>query len=301
MEIFITGVSGFVGRHLARGLLAAGHRVTGVGRRARPEEVHPDLTYLAADTTGRGGWQEAVARADAVINLAGCTIARRWNRRYKQQIYQSRIETTRNVTAAMAGSSGQVLLSASAIGFYGHAGDTVLTESSPAGDDFLARLAIDWEAATRTGVSEAARVVQMRFGVVLGPDGGAVAQMVPVFRRGLGGPIGSGRQWFSWIHIDDLVAAVIFLFQHPGVDGPVNFTAPQPVRQGELARRLGRHMGRPAWVPTPAPILRLALGELAETLLTSQRVVPERLLNLGFAFRYPDIDSAVEAFPELKR
>ena len=301
MEIFITGVSGFVGRHLARELLAAGHRVTGAGRRVRSEEAHPNFTYLAADTTDQGVWQSAVARADAVINLAGCTIARRWTRRYKQQIYHSRIETTRNVMAAMAGSPCQVLLSASAIGFYGHAGEAVLTESSPAGDDFLARLAIDWETAARADVPKAARVVQMRFGVVLGQDGGAVAQMVPVFRRGLGGPIGSGQQWFSWIHIDDLVAAVIFLFQQPDVDGPVNFTAPQPVRQGELARRLGRHMGRPAWVSTPAPILRLALGELAETLLASQRVVPERLLNLGFTFRYPDIESAVEAFSELKR
>jgi uncharacterized protein (TIGR01777 family) len=295
MKIFITGISGFVGRHLARALLAAGHRVAGTGRRPLNSLEHPHLDYLSADTTRSGDWQKAVSQADVVINLAGATIARRWTASYKKTLYTSRIETTRHLASAMRGRGGQTLLSASAIGYYGNAGDTELTETAPAGSDFLARLSVDWEEAARTAAAgQDTRVCLMRFGVVLGSDGGALAQMLPAFRRGLGGSLGTGRQWFSWIHIKDLIDAILFLIDEAEIEGPVNLTAPEPVRQRDMARTLGRHLGRPALLPAPASMLRLVLGELTDSLLASQRVVPQRLLEAGFVHRWPTIDGALE-------
>ena len=296
MKIFVTGISGFVGRHLARALLAAGHQVTGTGRRERPEgPAHSGFSYLAVDTTRSGDWQEAVALADIVVNLSGATIARRWTRKHKQALYASRIDTTRHLVSAMNPKGRQVLLSASAIGYYGDGGEAKLTEASGAGDDFLARLAQDWETEAMAAAKGGVRVCCMRFGVVLGPDGGALAQMRPAFRRGLGGPLGTGRQWFSWIHIQDLIDAILFLLDAPELQGPVNLTASEPVRQKDLARALGRRLGRPARMPTPASVLRLAFGEMAGTLLASQRVVPRRLEDAGFVFRYPTIEKALEA------
>ncbi len=296
MKIFVTGISGFVGSHLARALLAAGHQVTGTGRRERPEgPAHPGLCYLAVDTTRCGDWQEAVALADVVVNLSGATIARRWTRKYKQALYTSRINTTRHLVSAMNPKGQPVLLSASAIGYYGDGGEAELTEASGAGDDFLAHLARDWEEAALAATARGVRVCCGRFGVVLGPDGGALAQMIPAFRRGLGGPLGTGRQWFSWIHIRDLIDAMLFLINAPEFQGPVNLAAPEPVRQQDLARALGQRLGRPARLPTPASVLRLALGEMAGTLLASQRVVPRRLEDAGFVFRYPTIEKALEA------
>ena len=295
MNIFVTGVSGFVGRHLARALLAAGHHVVGTGQRRRVDGLaHADFSYLPADTTRSGDWQKAVSRADVVVNLAGATIARRWSTSYKQTLYASRIDTTGRLVEAMTGREGQVLLSASAIGYYGDGGEAELTEAAAAGNDFLARLARDWEAAALTAAQGGARVCCMRFGVVLGSDGGALVQMLPAFRRGLGGPLGTGRQWFSWIHIRDLIAAILFLIDTADLQGAVNLTAPEPVRQKDLARALGRRLGRPTLLPVPAPMLRLAMGELAGTLLASQRVVPRRIASAGFDFHYPHIDQALE-------
>jgi uncharacterized protein (TIGR01777 family) len=293
MNVFITGISGFIGGHLARALTAAGHRVTGIGGRPTAAGLDPaQITYLSADTTRPGDWQDKVAEMDVLVNLAGRSIARRWTPAYKETLCASRIATTRNLVAAMKPGAGQVLLSASAIGFYGDGGEAELTEASPAGEGFLADLAVAWEREAMIAEGLGARVCRMRFGVVLGADGGALAQMLPAFRRGLGGPLGGGRQWFSWIHIDDLVAAILFLMRTE-INGAVNLTAPRPVRQKDLARALGRRLGRPAFVPAPATLLRLALGELADTLLASQRVLPQRLGIENFRFRHPDIDSAL--------
>jgi hypothetical protein len=298
MNVFITGISGFVGRHLATALVASGHRVVGVGGRRTPGGLDGEnIRYIPADTTRPGPWQEEAAQADIIVNLAGRTIARRWTRSYKKELYDSRIETTRHLAAALRPDGGQVLLSTSATGFYGDGGEGVLTEKSPVGTGFLAELSHDWEQAARTAEDRSARVCCMRFGVVLGADGGALVEMLRAFRRGLGGPLGSGRQWFSWIHIQDLVEAILFLMT-ADLTGPVNLVAPEPVRQMDLARALGRHLGKPAFIPAPSPLLRLALGEMASALLASQRVVPHRLTAASFNFRYPDIDSALTALLE---
>lgn len=295
MKVFITGISGFVGRHLAEALTASGHRVSGVGGRPAPAGLDLErITYLSADTTRPGPWQEEAARAEVIVNLAGRTIARRWTRSYKKELRASRIETTRHLVAALHPEGPQTLLNASATGYYGDGGEAVLTEDSPAGTGFLAELAVDWERAAQAAADRGVRVCRMRFGVVLGPDGGALAEMLPAFRRGLGGPMGGGRQWFSWIHIQDLVDAIVFLMT-ADMDGAVNLTAPAPVRQADLARALARRLGKPAFVPAPAPLLRLALGEMASALLASQRVVPRRLTAANFNFRHADMDSALGA------
>jgi hypothetical protein len=188
-----------------------------------------------------------------------------------------------------------VLVSASGVGFYGEGGEEPLTEESPSGDDFLARLSIDWESEALRAAAGGARVALTRLGVVLGPGGGAMAQMLTAFKSFVGGPIGSGRQWFPWIHIDDLAAAVAFIIETPGLSGPINLCAPHPVRNRELARALGKALNRPAVVPTPGFMLRLALGEFAGVLLGSQRALPGKLEAHGFRFHYPDIQSAVTA------
>jgi uncharacterized protein (TIGR01777 family) len=294
LQVFITGGSGYVGTALSRYLLENGHSVTAVGSRPSFDAIRDDgFRYLSADTSQPGDWQTVAAEADAIVNLAGRSIFKRWSRRYKKTIYDSRILTTTHIADALPDDTQAVFISTSAVGYYGNRGDDPLPESAPPGDDFLAEVGIDWEAAADGAAKKGARVVLARFGVVLGAHGGAMAKMLPAFKSGLGGPIGNGKQWFPWIHMTDLVRATAFLMNHPDADGPFNFCAPEPVRQGDFARRLGRHLNRPAVLPAPATVMRLMLGEFAGTLLVSQRVIPERLQQFGFAFRFPDIDSAL--------
>jgi uncharacterized protein (TIGR01777 family) len=293
MKIAITGASGFVGTALARLLLDGGHVVTGLGTSAsHPLQSAAHFTWVRADTTLGGGWLDAVSQADAVVNLAGRTIFKRWSRTYKTQIVDSRILTTRNVVGAMKG-EGKILISTSAVGYYGSRGDQVLTEHSTPGKDFLAQLSVDWEDAALDAEKQGVRVAIMRFGVVLGTGGGALSQMLPVFRRFAGGPLGSGRQWFSWIHMSDLLAAIQFLLDHEHACGPYNFCAPGVVRQKDFARALGAALGRPAVVPAPSLALRLMMGEVAAVLLASQKVRPDRLIADGFSFRFADVESAL--------
>jgi uncharacterized protein (TIGR01777 family) len=293
MKITIAGASGFVGKALTRRLLENGHAVTGLGTsRTHPLQALPHFSWICADTTHPGQWQAAVEGADAVVNLAGRSIFKRWTRAYKTRIADSRLKTTGNIVNAMTGAN-QTLISTSAVGYYGSRGDETLTEDSPPGDDFLARLAIDWEQQAIGGERRGARVAIMRFGVVLGAGGGALARMLPAFRCFAGGPIGSGSQWFAWIHMADLLDAIQFLLDSDHARGPYNFCSPDLVRQRDFARALGRVLGRPALVPVPSPVLRLMLGELAGVLLASQRVQPERLLKDGFSFRYADVDRAL--------
>lgn len=293
MKIAITGASGFVGTALARLLLDGGHSVTGLGTSAsHPLQSAAHFTWINTDTTLDGTWQATVSQADAVVNLAGRTIFKRWSRAYKTQIVDSRILTTRNVVGAMMG-EGKILISTSAVGYYGSRGDRVLTEQSTPGADFLARLSVDWEDAALAAVEKGVRVAIMRFGVVLGTGGGALAQMLPVFRRFAGGPLGSGRQWFSWIHMADLLAGIQFLLDREHARGPYNFCAPGAVRQRDFARALGAALGRPAVTPAPSLALRLLMGEVAGVLLASQKVRPDRLIADGFSFRFADVDSAL--------
>ncbi len=293
MKITITGASGFVGTALTRQLLDGGHVVTGLGTSAsHPLQSAAHFTWICADTTLAGTWQAAVSQADAVVNLAGRTILRRWSRAYKAQIVDSRMLTTRNVVSAMNGED-KILVSTSAVGYYGSRGDQVLDEHSTPGTDFLARLSVDWERAALDAEKRGVRVAIMRFGVVLGAAGGALAQMLPAFRMFAGGPLGNGRQWFSWIHMVDLLAAIQLLLDREHARGPYNFCAPGVVRQKDFARALGAALGRPAVVPAPALALRLIMGEVAGVLLASQKVHPDRLIADGFSFRFADVDSAL--------
>jgi len=294
MKVVVTGGMGFVGRHLSAALPARGDTVVALGRSRQPADFSPPgVRYLQADTTLSGPWQDQLADADAAVNLAGVSIFKRWSPRVKEQIRSSRIETPRRLVEALPDGRAVTLVSASAVGYYGNRGETRISEADGPGDDFLAGIAVDWEAAAREAEQRGARVVLARFGVVLGRGGGAMGQMIPAFRMFCGGPLGSGRQWFPWIHLRDLVAAILFALDQPQMTGAVNFTAPEPVRQAELARALGRALKRPAVLPAPALLMRLALGEFADVLLTSQRVLPRKLLEAGFGFHHPDIPSAL--------
>lgn len=294
MKIAITGGSGFVGTHLARLFIDKGHQVTAVGTRsAHPSIRHDAFTYQSADTTQPGKWQQAIASADTIFNLAGRTIFKRWSHRYKQQIYDSRILTTRNVVDALSADNPPTLVSTSAVGYYGDSGDDLLTEDSSPGTDFLAELAIQWEAEANHAKAKGARVAIARFGIILGRDGGALAKMVPAFNSFMGGPIGSGRQWFPWIHISDHINALNFLATQPTVSGAFNLCAPHPVINKEMAQALGNALGRPAIMAVPGFMLKMTLGEAGGVLLASQRAVPADLLAAGFTFQYATIEAAL--------
>ncbi len=294
MNVLITGGTGFVGNRLCHHLLIEGHSVTAIGRGRRRDEIdHKRYRFLSADTTRPGAWTEAAAEADGVINLAGRSIFTRWTNRAKKAIVDSRLETTRNLVDALPDRWAGVLLSTSAVGYYGDRGDERLTESAAPGEGFLADLGRDWEAEAMRAADKGARVAIMRFGVVLGRCGGALDKMVPAFKMFLGGPLGGGNQWFPWIHIRDLVRAARYLLETPDLSGPFNFTAPEPLRNREFARTLGRVLGRPAVMPAPAVAIRAFLGEFGEVLLSSQRAVPQRLLDAGFSFEFPDAETAL--------
>jgi len=295
MKIFITGGTGFVGSYLSQELASQGHELTILTRRRQPPASSPPHTrYLSGDPTQAGPWMQAVPEHDWVINLAGASIFARWNEATKKAIYDSRVLTTRNLVAALAaGERRQLFCSTSAPGFYGPRGEETLTEDSPPGHDFLATVAQAWEAEALKAQDLGLRVVITRFGVVLGQGGGILAQLTPFFRYFLGGPAGDGSQWFSWIHIQDLARAFLFLPDHPELSGPVNFTSPDPVRNRELAQALGRALHRPSLLPAPAFVMRLVLGELAEAILTGQKIRPQKLLQAGFTFLYPDIHTAL--------
>jgi hypothetical protein len=296
MKILVAGASGFVGTHLCRFLLNANHNVIGLARSEPNNRIaHQNYRFIAADTTRPGPWQERLTEVDAVINLAGRSIFGRWTEAVKSDIRESRIMTTRNVVLGLPQGKAAVLISASGVGYYGSRGDEVLTEEAPAGDDFLARLSIDWEREALAARVKGARVVVTRLGVVLGRGGGAMAQMLPAFKAFVGGPIGDGRQWFPWIHLHDLTAAMLFLIEHRALSGPVNLCAPHPVPNRTLAAAIGKSLNRPAFMRAPAFMIRMALGEFADVLLASQRAVPHKLLENHFTFDYPEIEAAVHA------
>lgn len=294
MKILITGGTGFVGGAVTRRLLEMGHAVTVIGssRQCRLP-AHDQLVYVSADTTRPGDWQQLVPEQEALINLTGRSVFNLWTESYKKAIYDSRILTTRNLVAALPERSEAVLLSTSAAGFYGDGGEVEKLETMGPGNDFLAQVCRDWEGEAHKAAAKGARVVLMRFGVVLGKGGGAMATMKLPFQFGLGGPIGSGKQWFPWIHLEDLVSAIVFLLSAEECRGPFNFTAPQPVRQKEFARQLGACYHRPALLPAPAFVMKLVLGEFGQSLLQGQKVVPRALSDSGFLFTYPELPGAL--------
>jgi uncharacterized protein len=297
MRILMTGGTGFVGSYLSARLAKEGYEVTIL---VRPGEkvakpLLSGISFLEGDPTARGSWQDAVRMHDGAINLAGASIFSKWTDEQKRIIRESRLKTTQNIVEAIDADNGRLLtlLSTSAVGYYGFHGDEELTEDSPPGHDFLATLAVDWEAEAHKAREKGARVVITRFGIVLGGGGGVLGQMVPLFKWFVGGPIGNGRQWFSWVHVSDLTEVFVFLLKHQEVSGPFNVCSPQPVRNKDLARALGGVLHRPSLLPAPAFAVRLVLGEFGSVILEGQRVLPKRLLENGYIFQYPRIEEAL--------
>jgi uncharacterized protein len=292
MNILVTGASGLIGTSLVSSLTSSGHEVTRLVRR------QPNSGEKAARWDPMAGTIDASAieGVDAVVHLAGENIAERWTAAKKARIRDSRVKGTQLLCATLArlSSPPKVLVSASAIGYYGDRGEEILTEESPPGRGFLAEVCRAWEAATEPARQQGMRVVQVRFGVVLSPAGGALAKILPPFRMGLGGVLGSGRQYMSWIALDDVVGAIQHAIGTDGLQGPTNAAAPQAVTNQEFTKTLGKVLGRPTVFPLPAFAARLMFGEMAdELLLASARIQPTKLLASGFRFRYPELEDAL--------
>ena len=306
MRLLLLGCTGFVGRELVPMLLKQGHQLTLISRRMargyETERAAGDLTWLQLDPASATSWQdaallEALNQADAVVNLTGEPIAeKRWTPAHLRVLEASRLDTTRLLVEAMAASATPpgVLINASAIGFYGTSATARFVESSPAGGDFLASLCQRWEQAAAAAPA-GTRVVSVRIGIVLAADGGALGKMLPVFRAGFGGPIGSGQQWMSWIHRTDLCALLQQALIDDSWSGVVNAVAPEPASMATFSKQLGRSLGRPSLLPVPGPVLQVLLGDGAKVVLEGQQVASERLETLDFSFRYPSLASALDA------
>lgn len=289
MHVVITGASGLVGGALIAELRRRGVNVTAVSRNPRNHAALAGVSW-----TGWDGLTDAVAGAAGVVHLAGEGIVdQRWNAARKQALRDSRIDSTRQVAQAIqeSGEKPGVLVSASAIGYYGAKVERESSEAAPMGDDFLAELCRDWEAESHAA---GVRTVNPRIGIILANDGGALPRLLLPFKLGLGGPIGRGKAWWSWIHIDDVVGAIVHAIEYAHVEGVINLTAPNPVRNADFSAALGRTLRRPALFPVPPQALKLALGEGASVLLASQRILPTRTLEQGYRFKYTEIDSALQ-------
>ncbi len=295
MKIVLAGATGFLGQPLTRALAADGHELVRLTRRPRADAGVREAAWQPDGTAG--GWAAEIDGADVVVNLAGESIAGgRWTAERKRALRDSRLRSTGSLVAAIAQARRRpaLLLSSSAVGYYGPRGDEIVDEATPAGDDFLARLSVEWENAAEAAAAHGTRVVRLRTGVVLERDGGALAAMLTPFRLGVGGPLGSGRQYWPWIHRHDWIAMVQFLIARPDADGTVNGTAPEPATNEMFSKTLARVLRRPCLFKAPAFALRLAMGEMADALLLQgQRVVPARAVEMGFKFRYRELEPAL--------
>lgn len=296
MKVVIAGGTGFLGRSLTDTLLRDRHDIV-VLTRAASAALPAGARAVAWDPNGESGaWASEIDGADAVVNLAGESIAKRWTAAQKERILDSRVRATRSLAAAIRGAAAPppLLISGSAVGYYGPLGGEPVAEDRPAGSDFLARVCERWEQEALRAESARTRVVRIRTGIVLERDGGALPQMLPPFWIGAGGPVGSGRQYWPWIHRDDWIALVRWTIATPAASGALNATAPRPVTNQAFARALGRAMHRPAFMPAPAFALRLLLGEMADGLLLSgQNAIPARAMREGFQFKYENVDAAL--------
>ncbi|MEG4961118.1 MULTISPECIES: thylakoid membrane protein ThyD [unclassified Microcoleus] len=301
MKVAIAGATGFVGSRLVEKLQAAGHQVVVLSRdaakagRVFPASAYPNLQVVAYTPAESGDWQKSIAGCDAVVNLAGVPIAEeRWTEARQQAILDSRKLTTAKLVEAIVNANPRpsVLVSASAIGYYGTSETAEFDETSPAGNDFLAAVCKDWEAAAQPAKNAGTRLAILRLGIVLGM-GGALAKMLPPFKLFAGGPIGTGKQWFSWIHREDVVDLILYALQNSQVQGVLNATAPNPVRMNELCQTLGEVLSRPSWLPVPSFALEMLLGDGAKVVLEGQKVLPKQTLASGFQYQYPTLKLAL--------
>jgi uncharacterized protein len=293
MKITITGASGLIGRRLMKSLVGEGHSLHVLSRHAGTN-VPAGVRVSAWDPMKGEAPAEALEGADAVIHLAGEPVAQRWNDEVKRRIRESRVVGTTNLVNGMkkAGAAPKALVCASAIGYYGSRGDEVLTEASAAGTGFLAETCVAWEKAAIAAEALGTRVARVRIGIVLDARGGALAKMLPPFKMGAGGRVGNGKQWMSWIHVEDLAGLIRFAVANP-VSGVVNGVAPNPVTNAEFTKALGAALHRPAVVPVPTLALRMMFGEMADVLLGSARVLPKAAEAAGFGFRFTSLDAAL--------
>jgi uncharacterized protein (TIGR01777 family) len=299
MKVVIAGGSGFLGRALSEHLVGRGHDVVILTRGAhlpgstgaKAVEWHPD------GSPNPGAWAREIDGAHAIVNLSGAGMAdRRWTSRRKEELRRSRVQPARSLVAAIRAAAVKpaAFLQGSAVGFYGDGGDAIFDESFPPGQDFLGQLCVSWEAEAHPAAALGCRLVILRNGVVLARHGGVLKKMMPPFLFFVGGPVASGRQYISWIHMTDWVGLVTWAIETPSVSGVINVTSPGPVPNREFSRALGKAMRRPSWLPAPGFALRILFGEVAPVMLVAgQRVVPKRAQEAGFAFKYPDIDSAL--------
>lgn len=301
MKVAITGSTGFVGSRLVQRLHGKGHKVvvlarnTAFAQKVFPSEAFPNLEIVAYTPNASGSWQSVIASCDGVVNLAGEPIAEgRWTPERKQEILNSRKLGTQKLVEAIANANPKptVLVNASAIGYYGTSESATFDETSLSGNDFLAQVCQAWETEATKVKDAGVRLVILRLGIVLG-NGGALGKMIPPFKLFAGGPIGSGRQWFSWIHVDDLVNLILQALTKPEIEGVYNATAPNPVRMTDLSQTLGRVMNRPSWLPVPAFAIEALLGDGAIVVLEGQQVLPKRTEDTGFEYKYPNLQSAL--------
>ena len=300
MKVAITGATGFVGSRLVEKLTAQGHQILILTRnpeRAKPifpASAFPNLEFVAYNAKQSGPWQQAISGCDAVVNLAGEPISERWTPEHKKEILESRQLGTRKIVEAIAQASPKpkMLINASAIGYYGTSETATFDETSPPGNDFLAQVCQQWEAEAQKVKGAGVRLVILRLGIVLG-DGGALGKMVGPFKLFAGGPLGTGSQWFSWIHRDDLVNLIVEAIERPEIEGTLNATAPAPVRMAQFCQTLGEVMNRPSWLPVPAFALEILLGEAAKVVLEGQQVLPKKTQAIGFQYQYPSLKSAL--------
>jgi uncharacterized protein (TIGR01777 family) len=299
MRVTMTGATGLIGPRLVQALHRRGDEVTVLTR--NPEKARAALAGVQAvgwsDPVSEPAPAEALAGRDAVIHLAGEPVAQRWSDEARERIRASREAGTRNLVAGLRAAEPRpsVLVSSSAVGYYGKHGDEEVPESTPAGDDFLAEVCVGWEREAQAAAELGLRVALVRTGIVLDPDGGALAKMLPFFRLGIGGPVAGGRQYMPWIHLDDLVGLYLQALDGADWTGPVNGAAPRPVTNREFSRTLGRVLGRPAFAPVPELAIRALYGQMAEIVAEGQRAVPQRPLQLGYTFRYSELEPALRS------
>ncbi|PON82753.1 Epimerase family protein SDR39U [Trema orientale] len=299
MTVSITGATGFIGKRLVQRLHADNHSIHVLTRsRSKAELIFPVRDFPGIKIAEEPEWKDCIQGSDGIVNLAGLPISTRWSSEIKKEIKTSRIGVTSKIVELINDSPDgvrpTVLVSATAVGYYGTSKTQVFDEKSPSGNDYLAEVCREWEG-TALKVNKNVRVALIRIGVVLGKDGGALAKMIPLFMMFAGGPLGSGNQWFSWIHLDDIVNLIYEALSNPSYKGVINGTAPNPVRLSEMCDHLGNVMGRPSWLPVPDFALKAVLGEGASVVLEGQRVLPAKAKELGFSFKYPYVKDALKA------